>query len=102
MVFLALEEDLPGTDAGAFAPHLEAEAARVWTLQQQGVLRQIWFRQDRSAAVLLLECPDRRSAEEALASLPLVQQGLIRFDLIPLSPYPGLARLFRKDLPPDS
>ena len=66
MVFLALEEDLPGTDAGAFAPHLEAEAVRVWTLQQQGVLRQIWFRQDRSAAVLLLECPDRRTAEEAL------------------------------------
>jgi len=33
-------------------------------------------------------------AEAALDSLPLVQAGLIRFELIPLSPYPGFARLF--------
>jgi hypothetical protein len=31
----------------------------------------------------------------ALATLPLVSQGLIDFDLIPLRPYPGFARLFK-------
>jgi len=29
-----------------------------------------------------------------LSSLPLVEQGLIRFELIPLVAYPGFARLF--------
>jgi len=29
-----------------------------------------------------------------LGTLPLVQAGLIAFEVIPLKPYPGLARLF--------
>jgi hypothetical protein len=31
-----------------------------------------------------------------LAQLPLVQAGLIEFELIELQPYPGYARLFTK------
>ena len=32
--------------------------------------------------------------QQALDSLPLVQAGLIHFDVIPLVPYPGFMRLF--------
>ena len=32
----------------------------------------------------------------AVDSLPLVAAGLIDFDLVPLKPYPGFARLFRE------
>ena len=35
-------------------------------------------------------------AQQVLASLPLVQAGLITFEVIPLVPYPGFARLFEK------
>ena len=32
-----------------------------------------------------------------LDSLPLVQAGLIRFEVIPLVPYPGFERLLEKE-----
>jgi len=97
MKILALEQDVPGVPGEAFGPLLKAEALRVWELHQAGVLREIYFRQDRSAAVLVLECAGVEQAREVLATLPLVKAGLITFDLIPLVPYPGLARLFAAD-----
>ena len=94
MKILALEKDLPGVTPGQFQPHLKAEAARVWDLYLSGVLREIYFRADRHSAVLVLECASLEEARQVLDSLPLVQAGLIEFDLIPLAPYPGFSRLF--------
>ena len=94
MQFLALEQDIPGIQADDFQPVLKAEARRVWQLQQDGVLREMYFRGDTKNAVLMLECSDVDEAKAALSTLPLVEQGLIRFEVIPLIPYSGLARLF--------
>lgn len=94
MKILALEKETPGVAAEAFRPYLKAEAARAWALYQAGVFRELYFRQDRSEAVLLLECAGLAEANEALNTLPLVKAGLITFELIPLVPYPGFARLF--------
>jgi hypothetical protein len=94
MKILALEQELPGVAAADFQPHLQAEAARVWELYQAGVIRELYFRQDRSEAVLILECSGVDEANDLLNTLPLVQAGLIGFELIPLKPYPGFARLF--------
>ena len=95
MKILALENEVPGTAAVAFTPQLlKEEAARVWELQQSGVLREIYFRADRTDAVLILECADAIEAQRMLGKLPLVREGLIGFEVIPLKPYPGLARLF--------
>jgi muconolactone delta-isomerase len=94
MKILALGRDVPGTADEQFAPHLKAEAGRVWELHQQGVIRELYFRADEDAAVLVLECADLDEARGALATLPLVHEGLITFDLIPLRAYPGFARLF--------
>lgn len=97
MKFLALEQDAPAVTDAQFRPHLEAEARRVWELYQAGVLREMYFRYDRHSAVLVLECADGPAAQAALATLPLVRAGLITFELIPLAPYPGFARLFAPD-----
>jgi hypothetical protein len=43
---------------------------------------------------LILECADVEEANQLLDSLPLVQEGLIEFEVIPLVPYPGFERLF--------
>ena len=95
MKILALEQDVPGVLAEQFTADLKkAEAACVWQLYQQGVLRELYFRQDRPAAVLVLECVDLPAAQQTLNQLPLVQAGLIQFELIPLAAYPGFARLF--------
>ena len=99
MRIVALEKEKPGVAAGALQPHLRAEARRVWELQQQGVLREIYFRQDRPEVVLILECADAAEAKRTLATLPLVRGRLIDFEVIPLRAYPGLARLFTDGTP---
>jgi hypothetical protein len=52
MKILALEKEVRGVTEEQFAPHLKAEAPRVWELYQRGVVREMYFRQDRSEAVL--------------------------------------------------
>ena len=67
---------------------------RALELYQAGVFRELYFRQDQTSAVLMLESVDVKEANEALNSLPLVKEGLITFELIPLTAYPGFSRLF--------
>lgn len=94
MKILAVEVDVLGMDAAAMPPLLKAEALRVWDLVQVGVVREVYFRADRPSAVLILESANVEEAEQVLATLPLVQAGLIAFDILPLAPYPGFGRLF--------
>lgn len=94
MKILALEKELPGAMAEAFQPLLKDEARRVWELQQSGALREIYFSADQHTAILMLECPSVDEARRVLSSLPLVTAGLIEFEIIPLAPYDGFARLF--------
>lgn len=96
MKFLALERELPGATAAAFQPLLKDEARRVWELEQSGALREIYFHAEEHTAVLVLECDSANEVRRILSTLPLVQEGLIEFQLIPLSPYDGFARLFRE------
>ena len=98
MKILAMEIETEGVKPEQYKPHLKEEARRVWELYQSGTIRELYFRADRSEAVLILECADVDEARGVLASLPLVQAGLIRFEVIPLIPYPGFARLFGNSL----
>jgi muconolactone delta-isomerase len=96
MKILAIEKDLPDVSESRFTDEiLKDEAARAWQLHQSGVVRELYFRADRDAAVLILECTSVDEARAALSILPLVKGGLIEFDLIPLVAYPGFARLFQ-------
>ena len=95
MKILALECDVPGVDDERFTDAiLREEAARAWALQQEGVIREMYFRADRQSAVFVLECQSIEKARDVLSTLPLVRDGLIGFDIIPLTSYPGFARLF--------
>jgi muconolactone delta-isomerase len=94
---LALEKETPGVTDEAFKPYLKAEAARAWDLYQDGIIREMYFRDDQHTAVLVLECADAEEAIDALDTLPLVKAGLITFDVVPLKAYPGFARLFARD-----
>ena len=94
MQIIALEAEIPGVTAEQLQPLLQAEAWRVWELYLSGIVREIHFRADQHTAVLMLECDGVEAAREVLDTLPLRRAGLIAFDLIPLAPYPGFARLF--------
>jgi len=50
--------------------------------------------QSAGQAVLVLEAAGPEEARQALETLPLVQAGLIEFQILPLIPYDGFARLF--------
>ncbi|MGA2851677.1 MAG: muconolactone Delta-isomerase family protein [Terracidiphilus sp.] len=75
----------------AFTPDLLArEGQRVRQLYASGVLRQIWKRGDTPGAVILWEVPGEAEVREALATLPIVQAGMLELQaLIPLEPYAG-------------
>ncbi len=84
MKLLAIEKGIANAPADRFQAHLKAEAARAWELYQAGVIRELYFRQDAHSAVLVLECKDVAEAASVLATLPLVKEGLIAFDIVPL------------------
>ena len=94
MKILAIEHELPSAAPETFQHYARAEAAQAWQLYRQGIIRELYFRSDRPEAVLTLECADVEAAHQALATLPLVEHGLIAFEFIPLAPYPGFERLF--------
>jgi hypothetical protein len=95
MKIIAIEHDPADVIDEQFTTELlQAEAQRAWELHQAGVIRELYFRADRSEAVLVLECADVDEARSILETLPLVREQLIGFELIPLIAYPGFARLF--------
>ncbi len=97
MKIIAIEKELSGVTKEMFTPELlAAEARKVWELYPTGFIREIYFRTDQSSAVLIRECLDREEAMDILQELPLVEANLIDFEIIPLKPYPGFARLFNE------
>lgn len=94
MRVIALERELKPLDPATAAEVLRAEAKALWALQQEGLVREAHFRADRKEAVLMLEVGSVAEAEARLSAMPLVREGYIRFELIPLVPYDGYARLF--------
>jgi len=93
IIALEIERRSPPPDEAASI--LRAEALALWALQQEGVVRAAYFRADRKEAVLVIEAPSVADGEAELRRLPLVQGEYIAFELIPLAPYDGFARLFR-------
>ena len=96
MRIIAIEKEAPGLKARDFVPHLRDEAYKGWQLYKQGIIREMYFRADKPEAVLILECENCEDAQNYLQTLPLVEKGLISFELIPLKPYHGYERLFEK------
>jgi hypothetical protein len=97
MRIIAIERPVPGVAETAFTDALlRDEAAQVWRLHRSGDIREPCFRADRHDAVLFLEAADVAAARRVLEQLPLVREGLIDFELIPLEAYPGFERLFAR------
>lgn len=94
MLYLAVSSDVPGADWDGVEATLRDEAAHVWSLTCQEIVRSIWFTEPDRQAVLVFESPDEMTARTTLDSFPLVRAGLIVFTLTRLVPYTGFERLF--------
>ncbi|MFH0734855.1 MAG: superoxide dismutase [bacterium] len=95
MKILALEKDVVIYKGSDYSNILAEEAKVVWDLQKQNIIREIYFRADVKCAVIILECETTKDAFDMLQKLPLVQKGIIDFDIIPLTTYTGYERLFK-------
>jgi len=95
MKILALEvENYPVVWNEVEPALLQAEAKRVYDLEQEDLIRHIYFRADTKSAVIEWEANSVETVTELLAAFPLVKVGLIHFEIIPLIPYTGFNRLF--------
>lgn len=95
MKILTIEKELQNVQSSDYQPFLEAEARKAWELQQEGLIRELYFTDDQ-CAVLVLEARDKAHAREIVDQLPLVQQKLIDFELLALTAYPVFSRLFKE------
>jgi len=96
MQFAFIAQIIDGTPEDRFVPHLKAEAQRAWELYAAGVFRSLHARKDVRGVVGMIEALDLTEAQKAIDSLPFVQMGVLKVDIIPLAPYVGYERLFGK------
>lgn len=73
---------------------VKEEAKVVWDLYASGRLRSAHYRADVPGAVLMLEAADLSEATKVVESLPMVQAGLLKTEILPLEPYTGFEALF--------
>ena len=94
MRVLALDHPLPGATMEKYQPHLVNEIRHTWQAYKSGLIRDIYFRQDRPGVAILLECSSLEEANKALAEFPLAKAGLLTFESIPLGPFTNWEFLF--------
>lgn len=96
MRFLCLDVPQPGASLEQYAPHMEAEVRFGWALYKNGLIRDIYFRQDRPGVVILAEADSVEAARTQLDEFPLAKAGLIGWDVIPMGPMTNWEVLFAK------
>ena len=94
MKILCLDRPLPGASFEKYQPHLQAEVRHTWEAYKSGVVRDIYFRQDRPGVAIFLECASLDEAKKVVADFPLVKAGLIDFEVIPLGAFANWELLF--------
>lgn len=97
MKFLCLDIPQPGATLDKYQPHFIAEARHAWKLYKSGILREMYFRQDRPGVAFIAEADSSDAAKQALRDFPLAQAGLIDWDVIPLGPFVNWELLFAPD-----
>jgi len=95
MQILAIDKISEGVTAAVLEPHLPQELAATVQLYLQEKIRTFYFRKDRAGVVFIMECESVEEAKEILAGLPMVQEKLLDFDLIPVGPLMPLGRLLK-------
>ena len=97
MQFLAVLKVKPDAPRDKLGPLLRPEAQKVWEMVSSNVVRLVHYIEGGHGpvgAVLMLEVGYRDEAESQLGRLPMVEHGLLSVEILPLSPFTGLATLF--------
>jgi hypothetical protein len=87
MKVLVICRPQPGVTPGQIAAHVPAERAALQQLKADGGLREA-YSPGGPGAILIFD-DDRAAVDSAVASLPLVREGLIEAEIIELHPLGG-------------
>ena len=98
MKILAIDKVLPEATPEKVKENFMKDVNHTVKMYLADVVREIYFRQDRSGTIMMLEAPTLDDARAMIDKLPMVQAGLIAFDLIPLGPYVPLALLLDEEV----
>ena len=96
MKLLCLDIPQPGASLEKYQPHLLDEARHAWQLYKGGLVRDIYFRQDRPGVAIIAEAESVQAARQALGEFPLAKAGLIGWEVIPLGAFTNWEMLFAK------
>ncbi|MBN1777751.1 MAG: hypothetical protein JW811_06470 [Clostridiales bacterium] len=95
MKIIAIEKELKHISGDGAAEVYKNEARHVYSLYLADALREIYLT-EKHCAVIILECEDLDHAQRLLSALPLVQAGVIAFEVHALLPYRGYGRLMQE------
>jgi hypothetical protein len=96
MKILVMPKPIEGVPREELLQHAAAEIQAVWELYTQGICREFYTRANEAGRVVMMfESESVETANAALETLPFAQLHLVDFDVIPLAPFTGLARLFQ-------
>ena len=96
MKILAIEHELRDVDWTTKDAILKEEASHVYEQYLMGILREIYFTENKTA-VLILEADSKAEAQKILSLFPLVRENLIRFEVSELQPFDGFGRLINRN-----
>lgn len=92
MQFLVITSDNGAVNWNDHAACLKEEAFHVWKLYKVGIIRSLWFTEQKDA-VLLLEADAKEEAERTVEEFPLIKNKLITYSMNLLFPYTGIERI---------
>lgn len=73
---------------------VNAEAAQAWEFYASEQIRQMCYIADMSGAVMLWEGESVESVTHEVQKLPMVIEGILACEILPLKPYRGYESLF--------
>ena len=96
MKILVMPKPIEGVSREELLQHSAEEIQAVGQLYAQGICREFYTRANEPGRVVMMfESETVEATNKALATLPFARLHLIDFDVIPLAPFTGLARLFQ-------
>jgi hypothetical protein len=96
MKLLAIIDVVAGVATEEIRTEIPNELKGSWTLFAAGALREAYATSSPTRVVFILEAPDAAHAAIDLGKLPLIQAGLLRYELIELLPFTNWSVLFAR------
>jgi hypothetical protein len=94
MQVLVIARVKPGIPMEQVLPLVSPEATKAWEFYASEQIRQMYYIADMSGAVMVWEGENVESVTGQVQKLPMVKEGILVCEILPLKPYTGYASLF--------